>query len=91
MGEAVKTSTSKQQQFSPNNVKYHPLIICYCLSFASKSAAAYDNIRYYEKPGAGFEILPYRRRRLRDYKNYIRLQRDFNKDIVNEMPENAFM
>ena len=62
------------------------MIIRYCLSLASKSAAAYDDIRYNEKTGTGFVILP-SRRRLRDYKNYIRPQRGFNKDIVNELLE----
>ena len=60
----------KYLQSSPNNVKYHPMIIRYCLSLASKSAAAYDDIRYNEKTGTGFVILP-SLRRLRDYKNYI--------------------
>ena len=76
----------KYLQSSPNNVKYHPMIIHYCLSLVSKSAAAYDDIRYNEKTGTGFVILP-SRRRLRDYKNYIRPQRGFNKDIVNELLE----
>ena len=76
----------KYLQSSPNNVKYHPMIIRYCFSFASKSAATYDDIRYNEKTGTGFVILP-SRCRLHDYKNYIRPQRGFNKDIVNELPE----
>ena len=64
------------------------MIIRYCLSLASISAAAYDDICYNEKTGAGFVILPsHRRRCLRDYKNYIRSQRGFNKDIVNELLE----
>ena len=60
------------------------MIIRYCFSLASKSAAAYDDIRYNEKIGTGFVILP-SLRRLRNYKNYVRPQRDFNKDIVNEL------
>ena len=76
----------KYLQSSPNNVKYHPMIIRYCLSLASKSAAAYDDIRYNEKTRTGFVILT-SSRRLRDYKNYIRPQRGFNKDIVNELLE----
>ena len=73
-------------QSSPNNVKYHPMIIRYCLSLASKSAAAYDDIRYNEKTGTVFVILP-SRCRLRDYKNCTQPQRGFNKDIVNELLE----
>ena len=76
----------KYLQSSPNNVKYHLMIIRYCLSLASKAAAAYDDIRYNEKTGTGFVILP-SRRRLCHYKNYIRPQRGFNKDIVNELLE----
>ena len=76
----------KYLQSSPNNVKYHPMIIRYCLSLASKSAAAYDDIRYNEKTRTGFVILT-SSWRLRDYKNYIRPQRGFNKDIVNELLE----
>ena len=47
-------------------VRYHPMVIRYCLSLASKSAAAYDDMRYDEKTGTGFLILP-SRRSLRDY------------------------
>ena len=53
----------KYLQSSPNNVKYHPMIIHYCLLLASKSAAAYDDICYNEKSGTGFVILPSRRLR----------------------------
>ena len=56
----------KHLHSSPNNVKYHPMIIR-CLSLTSKSAAAYDDIRYNKKTGTGFKILP--SRRLRDFKN----------------------
>ena len=75
----------KEQQFSPNNVKYHPMITRYCLLLTSKSALAYDDICYNEKTGTGFVILP--SRRLRDYKNYIRPQRGLDRDIVNELLE----
>ena len=51
---------------------------------ASKSPSAYDDLRYDDKTDTGFLILP-SRRRLRDYKNYIRPQRGFNPDIVQEL------
>ena len=51
---------------------------------ASNLASAYDDIRYDEKPATGILILP-SRRRLRDYKNYIRPERGFNKNIINEL------
>ena len=57
------------------------MIIRFCLSLAAKSASAYDDIRYDEKSGTGILILP-SRRRLRDYKNYIRPERGFNKSIM---------
>ena len=37
----------KYIQSSPNNIKYHTMIIRYCLSLASKSEAAYDDIYIY--------------------------------------------
>ena len=58
----------------------------YCLSLVSKSAAGYDDIRYNEKAGTGFVILP-SCHRLRDYKTYIQPQRGFNEDVVNELLE----
>ena len=57
--------------------RYHPMIIKYCLGLASKSPAVYDDIR-------GFLMLP-SRRRLREYKNYIRPQQGFNSGVINEL------
>ena len=74
----------KYVQKSRNTVRYHPMIIRYCLALCAKSSAAYDAIRYDEKSGTGFVILP-SRRRLRDYKNYIRPERGFNSKIINEL------
>ena len=54
--------------------RYHPMIIRYSLGLASKSPAVYGDIRFDEKTQSGFLKLP-SRRRLRDYKNYIRPQR----------------
>ena len=69
---------------SPQGIRYHPVIIRFCLSLAAKSASAYNDIRYDEKSGTGILTLP-SRRRLRDYKNYIRRERGFNKNIINEL------
>ena len=60
------------------------MIIRYSLALAAKSPAAYEEIRYDEQTGTGFLVLP-SRRRLRDYKNYIRPQRGFNKDVILEL------
>ena len=66
------------------SIRYHPMIIRYCLALQAKSAAAYNEIRYDEKTGTGFVVLP-SQRRLRDYKNYIRPKQGFNHEIINEL------
>ena len=57
------------------------MIIRYCLALQAKSAAAYNEIRYDEKTGTGFVVLP-SQRRLRDY---IRPKQGFNHEIINEL------
>ena len=49
---------------NPNAIKYHPMIIRFCISLAAKSASAYDELR-----NTGILTLP-SRRTLRDYTNY---------------------
>ena len=84
----MKLFWEEQQKYlcssSKTSVRYHPMIIRYCLGLAAKSPAVYDEIRYDEKTNSGFVILP-SRRCLRDYKNYIRPQQGFNKDVINEL------
>ena len=85
----MKLFWEQQQKYlssTETGIRYHPMIIRYCLGLASKSAAVYDDIRYDEKSGTGFLILP-SRRRLSDYKNYIRPQRGFNLSIINELKD----
>ena len=77
----------EQQKYLSANKKgsrYHPMIIRYCLGLASKSPPVYDDIRFDEKTQSGFLMLP-SQRRLRDYKNYIRPQQDFNSGLINEL------
>ena len=74
----------KYLQSSSTGVRYHPSIIRYCLALHSKSSSAYDQIRYDEKTGTGFLILP-SERRLRDYRNYIHPERGFNEKIIEEL------
>ena len=74
----------KYIQSSSKSVRYHPSIIRYCLSLAAKSSSAYEDLRYNEKTGTGFLILP-SQRRLRDYRNYIRPKRGFNNEIIDEL------
>ena len=74
----------KYLQSSSTGVRYHPAVIRYCLSLAAKSSSAYEDLRYNEKTGTGCLILP-SKRRLRDYKNYIRPKRGFNSEIIQEL------
>ena len=77
----------EQQKYlssSKNGVRYHPIIIRYCLRLAGKTPAAYAEIRFDDKNNSGFVILP-SRRRLREYKNYIRPRQGFNKNIVHQL------
>ena len=67
----IKFFRREQQKYlrlSSTGIQHHPVIICYCLSLAAKSSSEYDEIRYVEKTGTEFFMLPCRRRK-RDYKN----------------------
>ena len=62
----------KQQKYlkcSSRGIQYHQMIIRFC------SASVYDDIQYDEKSGTGILILS-SRCRLRDYKNYIKPERE---------------
>ena len=83
----MKLFWEEQQKYfhsSRTGVRYHPKIIRYCLNLVAKSPSLYDEIRYDESQRTGFIILPCRRR-LRDYKNYIKPERGFNKNIIAEL------
>lgn len=83
----MKFFWEQQQQYikcSPSGVRYHPSIIKYCLSLHAKSASAYKDLRHDPKTGTGILVLP-SERRLRHYKNYIRPQRGFNSEIIDEL------
>ena len=75
-------------QKSQKVIIYHPAIIRKSLSLLAKSPAAYDELRYDEKKGNGFLILP-SKRRLWNYKNYIRPEREFNHLVIKELKEKA--
>ena len=60
------------------------MIIRYCLSLASKLAAVCDEIWHDANKGTGFVIL-LSMWELRDYKNYIKPQRGFNQEIIQEL------
>ena len=77
----------EQQKYlksSKQGICYHPAIMHYCLGLAAKSPAAYEAVRLNEKTNSGFLILP-RRRRLCDYKNYVKPKLGFNKNIIEEL------
>ena len=64
---------------SSTGVRYHPMIIRFCLSLAAKSPSCYEELR-----NSKVLILP-SQRRLKDYRNAIRPQRGFNEQIVEEL------
>ena len=73
MSPFMKSSWEEQQKYlksSSKGIRYHPMIIRYSFSLASKLAAAYDEIRYDANKGTRFAILP-SRRRLCDYKKFV--------------------
>ena len=87
MPNFMKLFWEEQQKFlhaTKTGVRYHPMIIRYCVGLTAKSPATYDHIRYEEKNHTGFLILP-SRRRLRDSRNYIRPQRGFNYEVILEL------
>ena len=63
---------------SPSCIRYHLMIIKFCLNLAAKSSSAYKDLRYDKKTGI---LVLSRLRTLRGYKNYIRPIRGFNPDI----------
>ena len=83
----MKLFWEEQQKYittSRSAVRYHPMIIRYCLALSAKSPQAYEDLRHNPKTGTGILVLP-SRRRLREYKNYIRPERGFNPHIINEL------
>ena len=61
----MKFFWKEQQKYlrpSSTGIRYHPMIIRYCLSPAARSSSGYDEIRYDEKTGTGSLMLPSRRR-----------------------------
>ena len=69
----------KSSQNKGSGVRYHPMIIRFCLSLASKSASAYNKLR-----SSNVLTLP-RLRTLRDYKNAIRPITGFNIEVIEEL------
>ena len=73
-----------QQQktlFSHNakGVRFHPMIIRFCLSLVTKSSSCYEELR-----NSGILVLP-SQRTLRDYRNYVRPKTGFNEPVIAEL------
>ena len=60
-------------------VRYHPMIIRFCLSLAAKSPSCYEELR-----NSKVLVLP-SQRRLRDYRNVIKPKRGFQAEVVTEL------
>ena len=84
----MKLFWKEQQRYlkcsTSSTIRYHPIIIKYCLNLAAKSQSAYNDLRYDSKTGSGVLILP-SSRTLRDYKNYIRPTRGFNPGVITDL------
>ena len=84
----MKLFWEEQQKYisssSPTSIRYHPMIIKFCLNLAAKSLSTYKDQQYYSTTRTGILVLP-SLRTLRDYKNYIRTTRMFNPEIIDEL------
>ena len=69
----------KSSQNKKSSVWYHPMIIRFCLSLASKSASAYNESR-----SSNVLTLP-SLRTLRDYKNAMRPATGFNNEVIEQL------
>ena len=64
---------------NPNAIKYHPMMIRFCISLAAISASAYDELR-----SCGILTMP-SRRTLRDYTNFIKPSAGFNPQVIETL------
>lgn len=73
----------QKKLFSRNStgVRYHPMIIRFCLSLAAKSPSCYEELR-----NSGVLVLP-SQRRLKDYRNAIKPDRGFQKGVIDILKE----
>lgn len=66
---------------SSTGVRYHPMIIRYCLSLATKSPACYEELRK-----SKILVLP-SQRTLKDYRNCIRPKAGFQEEVIEELKD----
>ena len=69
----------KMSSANSSAVRYHPMIIRFCLSLHSKSRSAYEEIR-----NSGILTLP-STRTLRDYKNFIKPETGVRKQVIDDL------
>ena len=74
---------------SPASIRYHPIIITFCLNLAAKSSSAYKDLRYDNTTGTGIIALP-SLRTLCYYKNCVRPKRGFNLEVIDELAKKLF-
>ena len=72
------------QSSSKSSIRYHPMIIKYCLNLAAKSSSTYSDLRYDSKTGSAILVLP-SLHTLRDYKNYMKSTRGFNPAVMKKL------
>jgi len=60
-------------------VRYHPMLIRYCLSLAAKSPSCYEESR-----NSNILVLP-SQRTLRDYKSFVQPKREFQDHVLEEL------
>ena len=73
----------KQLTRSSTGVRYHPMIIRYCLSLATKSPACYEELRK-----SKILVLP-SQRTLKDYRNCIRPKAGFQEEVIEELKDST--
>ena len=66
---------------SSTGVRYHAMIIRYCLSLATKSPACYEELRK-----SKILVLP-SQRTLKDYRNCIRPKAGFQEEVIEELKD----
>ena len=67
------------KNFNQRSKRYHPMVIRFCLSMASKSSSMYDELR-----NSGILCLP-SKRTLRDYRNVIPPKTGFIPEVIDQL------
>ena len=61
---------------SSSGLRYHPMIVRFCLSLAAESPSCFEELR-----NSGVLVLP-SQRRLKDYRNAIKPKRGFQEEVI---------